>query len=247
MKNWATKVDDVSNAGFFSDNNMIEMEIGDMALKLNKYNIKALHEYDETPTPSILTEVEQLILAPFYVYNSYNFVYKVNNLNDYEVDKINQIAKHFNKVQGIYFEDNMNQIQLMEAKSMSLTLFNDYIEGGRVNPYVKAFYLSPSHEVNISGSVFDIMKSGCIRVFYKFNKEFVTPINSEDIVKIEHLIEFFNINNPSSYVTTPNKLVFNESLLNNFGLRLLSTIYKTTFCCIDSKSNVILYLGGTNK
>lgn len=240
IKNWKKVLTENERQRIFeSDNNEI-------LLSINKR--ERINTFENIIPDGQLSSVEQLLLAPYYIFNPEGFANNIPNIKDYGMDKLTRYAVLFNSVRYLYENNILRLISLTAPKKQSLELFSNQIKDDiQISKFIKNAYLTPHSD--FTNLTFKEMTSQSYvakmkRKTYLLNKNSIKKIELNEQEKERDLIHYFKTCFPNNFGLEPNKLVFNEELLSNYVIRFLFTLYDNVYVVVDNNINRVLYIYG---
>lgn len=196
-------------------------------------------EYENIdPANKILTSVEQQMLVSYFVFGFYDFVSKIQSIQKYGVKSAERIATHFNHVTYLYSKGELKTIQLEKAKKNSVELFGEQYRSGKISNFVKDLHLNPGYQNE------SFPRSPNNNTLYAIKNDELEPLSEEEKILEKSLIQY--LENISHFNTQPNMLFLNNKLKDNFGIRLLASVFKNIHCAVEEQTNKIVFIGAKN-
>lgn len=232
MKDWAIKRDSQDTSIFITN----EMENKDFKSITKKERIPS----ENKTNTGTLSSVEQLLLSRNYVFSNSLSEY-IWNPSGYDMKKLTLYTKHFKQVRFLYSGEQLKFIHLENPNESSIHQFSKQINNNNLSLFVKGLYFSPFNGFEKKDYSQVVPETG-EKEIYTLDNNFIEPLNLTEQSSETELIHFLKNCYPN-FRTEPDRLLFNENILNNFAVRLLATIYERISFVVEVSSKRILLLG----
>jgi hypothetical protein len=191
-------------------------------------------------TVETISNVGQLLIANHVLYEISGLMTAIP-ITDNEIEQvaINEVATHFNKVQKIYVNQQLNRIQCRELKERSKRMFNEQLKEKRIHPFVKELYFLKEKD-SFEDRYINI--SNCEKVRYKVLKQNVPPSSIKAPTDIINFIKDSFCQKQNHFTVLPIGWELSNELLELESMRLLSEVSDTLFLQVDPNSNKVLYM-----
>lgn len=197
-------------------------------------------------SPAILSEIQQLILAKYYYisqeYQDHLFLPKNAQVN------FDEILCLFNKGRYFYKNNQKMAIWLWSPRQHSIDTFKKSIIENTISPFINSFYKKQLLDITIE----DPDKMIAISTepeqteepivekksysFYLLDKINVIPKMEEH----KDLVAFLQTYYPNEFsIPFPTNIELDNQMVNNDGIKLLSSIYKHITIVVDDKNGKI--------
>ena len=206
---------------------------------------KTLRESKLIENVRILSTVEQLLISRYYVFNQDGLSDIIANVEDFGTNKMEQYIELFNTVRYFYNHEILRFVKVSNPKLESLELFKEQIKSKRISEFVRSIYLTPHESLSFLSNpelFSETHLSNLKRIGFSLNTDFVNRIDLNEITI--DLLDFLKCCHPTGYGVEPNRLIMNEDILNNYAVRLLSTIYENVYFIVDKETRRIIYVLG---
>lgn len=199
--------------------------------------------------PNNLSIVQQMIISKYYyISDDFQELIYINKNNKYDYDNIICL---FNKGYYCYKDNNKIAILLSHPKQQAIDNFRDSVKKNTLSPFLNCFYKKktintlvsdPEEMVSLEMTETDpIVPEKRILSYYLLD---TLSTNSSSIdSEHKHLLNFLQSHYPISFaIPSPDNISLNSDINNNWGINLLSSIYKKIVFIIDDKDNSILQI-----
>ncbi|MDC3418503.1 hypothetical protein [Aquibacillus salsiterrae] len=196
----------------------------------------------------VLSTVEQLLISRYYILNKDGLSDIITHVEDYGINRLEQCFELFNTVKYFYNNEVLRFVRVSNPKQESLRLFEKQVNTKQISDFVRSIYLNPHDKLSLfsnSELVSETHLSNLIRIGFSLNTDFVEKVDLRETP--EDLLDFMKFCHPMEYGVEPNKLIMDENILNNYAVRLLSTIYKNVYFIVDKETSRIIYIMGKNQ
>lgn len=220
-------------------------ELLPMNIKFQKLLLSRKKEHIDTseiPADNIksLSTVEQLLLVKYFAIGSYEFQDILCFLNKYGIQKVLRYASHFHKARFVLYKNERSFIVLQDAKKSSVQLFSESLKQGKISTFILSLYLNDGFRDRKFPNL-----ATHPRAIYKLKTDYIDLLSEIELTVEAELVSFLRICHPD-FRTEPNMLYLNENLVENFGIRLLATVYKEIYLIVETKTNLVVFIGAKN-
>ncbi|MED3793371.1 hypothetical protein P4571_13105 [Niallia alba] len=197
-------------------------------------------------SPEILSEVQQLILAKYY-YISQEYQEIIFPSQNVQVN-LDEYLCLFNKGRYFYKNNQKTTILLWSPKQQSIDAFKKSILENTISPLIHSFYKKQVLDITIE----DPDKMIAINTEPEQIEEPITEKKSfsfylldnmkANLPKEDHidLVEFLQTYYPKSFsIPFPTSVELDNEIVNNYGIKLFSSIYNHITIIVDDKDGNI--------
>ncbi|OXS61423.1 hypothetical protein B0G93_10676 [Bacillus sp. V-88] len=200
----------------------------------------SIENFKVEETSNTISTVGQLLTANHVLYDIPTLMTPIPITSQaIEEVAINEVAIHFDNIQKIYVNNQLDRIQLRELKESSRRLFMDMLKENSIHPFVKELYFLKKREpledryINISR---------CEKIRYKVLKQRVPRSSIKVPEEIINFVKDTFCNREKVFTILPIGWKLSDKLLELEALKLLSEVSDSLFIQVDADSNKVLYL-----
>jgi uncharacterized protein YfkK (UPF0435 family) len=213
-------------------------------------NKEKIANLDVIEIPDNLSLVQQLVIAKYYYisqdYQDFIYIYSHEQYN------YGDLLCLFNK--GYYcYKGNKKIAFLLESpKQQAIDYFRDAVKNNKISPFLTSFYKKkiintlvrdPNEMLSINTTPIEQIKE----IIPKKRELSFYLLNTKDFdsssIESEHkpLLSYLQKHHPISFsIPSPNNICLDSNIINNYGIKLLSSIYKSILLINEDKDNSVL-------